>query len=64
MPDQKPPEPRPASWLTGLIVVLAVVVAYVGFARVSIFWTTAISTVIVVGLVIFLWREGSRKQGR
>ena len=52
------------SWLAGVIVMVAVGVAYVGFARVSVGWTLFISSLVVIGLVAFLWRVGARKQGR
>lgn len=56
---------RPASggsWLAGLLVMVAVAVSYIGFARVSVEWTLVISTLVLVGLVFFLWRAGVRKE--
>lgn len=50
------------SWLAGLLVMVAVAVSYIGFARVSVEWTLVISTLILVGLVVFLWRAGVRKE--
>lgn len=60
--DHQPESAR--SWLTGLVVIVAIIVSYIGFASVSVEWTLAISTVIFVGLIIFLWRAGVRKQRR
>jgi Flp pilus assembly protein protease CpaA len=59
----KPPtkEPSGSNWMSGLIVMIAVAVAYVGFARVSVAWTLAIATVVVICLVLFLWRAGARE---
>jgi hypothetical protein len=51
-------------WLSGLIVVVATIVAFIGFARVSIGWTLAISTIILIGLIAFLWSAGGGKQRR
>lgn len=42
-------------WWYGLVVINATTVSYVGFAHVSVKWTLAISSVVLVGLVIFLW---------
>lgn len=58
--DQQPESAR--SWLTGLVVIVAVIVSYVGFASISIEWTLAVSSVIFVGLILFFWRVGVRKQ--
>lgn len=52
------------SWLSGLVVIIATIVAYVGFARVSVEWTLVISSVVLFGLVLFLWRAGVRKERR
>jgi hypothetical protein len=51
-------------WLSGLIVIVAVAVSFVGFARVSVGWTLAISSVVLIGLVLFLWSAGGGKQRR
>ena len=51
-------------WFSGLIVMVAVAVSFVGFARVSVGWTLAISSVVLIGLVLFLWSAGGGKQGR
>lgn len=64
MSEERPDRESGRSWLAGVIVVVAVAVAYVGFARVSVGWTLLASSLIVVGLVAFLWRAGARKQGR
>lgn len=58
--DQHPNSAR--SWLTGLFVVIAVVVSYIGFARVSVEWTLVIASTIFFGLILFLWRAGVRKE--
>lgn len=58
--DQQPETAR--SWLTGLVVVVAVIVSYIGFASISIEWTLIISSTIFVCLILFLWRAGVRKQ--
>jgi hypothetical protein len=62
MSHHHPNAPSPSSWLTGLIVILAVIVSYMGFARVSVEWTLGIASVIFVGLIVFLWRAGVRKE--
>ena len=56
------PRETTRQWLSGVAVMVATVVSFIGFARVSIGWTLALSTIIVVGLVIFLWAAGVRKQ--
>ena len=50
------------SWLTGLAVVIAVIVSYIGFASVSVEWTLVIASAVFLGLILFLWRTGVRKQ--
>lgn len=62
MVDSPPPSQTGRQWLTGLIVIVAVVVSYVGFARVSVEWTLAVSSAVLAGLVLFLWRAGVRKE--
>lgn len=49
-------------WLTGLVVIVATIVSFIGFARVSVGWTLAISTIVLIALVIFLWSAGGTKQ--
>ena len=49
-------------WITGLVVIVAVIVSYIGFARVSVEWTLGIAICVFIGLVLFLWRAGIRKQ--
>lgn len=51
------------AWLSGLAVVIAVIVSFIGFARVSVGWTLVVSTVIFFGLVAFLWAAGGGKKG-
>lgn len=62
MIDSPPPRENARQWLTGLVVIVAVVISYVGFARVSVEWTLIISSAVLVGLVLFLWRAGVRKE--
>lgn len=49
-------------WIAGLIVIVATVVSFVGFARISVGWTLAISTLVLIGLVVFLWAAGGGKK--
>ena len=62
MEQQSSNAPKGHGWISGLIVMVAVAVAYVGFARVSVGWTLLIASGILIGLVLFLWRAGVRKQ--
>jgi len=62
MSNDRKPTASAGSWLAGVIVMVAVVVAYMGFARVSVIWTLVISTLVLVGLVAFLWRAGASKE--
>lgn len=62
MIDSPPPPESARQWLTGLVVVVAVIVSFLGFARISVEWTLVISSVIFVGLIVFLWRAGIRKE--
>lgn len=50
------------SWLTGLIVIVAVIVSYIGFASVSVEWTLVIASIVFLALILFLWRTGVRKE--
>lgn len=49
-------------WIAGLVVVVATIVSFIGFARVSVGWTLAISTLVLIGLVVFLWAAGGGKE--
>lgn len=49
-------------WWTGIIVIVATIISYVGFARLSVGWTLTIASVIFVGLVAFLWSVGRKKR--
>lgn len=49
-------------WLSGLVVIVATVVAFVGFAFASLKWTLIVSSVVLAFLVVFLWSVGFRKQ--
>ena len=51
-------------WLTGVIVIVAVIVSFVGFARVSVAWTLTIASGVLVFLVLFLWNIGRKKRAR
>ena len=62
MSSQEKPTETGRQWLPGLVVVVATIVSYVGFARVSVEWTLAISTAVLIGLVVFLWSVGHAKQ--
>ena len=57
-----PPRESGRQWVTGLVVIVAVIVSFIGFAHISVIWTLVISSVIFVALVIFLWRAGVRKE--
>lgn len=65
--DSEAMEPRRSdanrAWLSGLAVMIAAAVAYAGFATVSVKWTIIVSTMILVGLVTFLWWAGGGKHG-
>lgn len=60
-PNDRPRESF-RDWAMGMIAVVATIVSFVGFARVSVGWTIVISTAVLVGLVVFLWRAGIKKQ--
>lgn len=50
------------TWVSGLVVMVAIAVSFIGFARLSIGWTLAVSTVVLIGLVVFLWAVGGGKE--
>ena len=50
VPINKPVESS-RNWVSGLVVMVAIAVSFVGFARLSVGWTLAISTVVLIGLV-------------
>jgi len=56
------PQETPGQWLAGVIVMVATAVSFVGFARVSLGWTLVISTAVLIGLILFLWSAGLKKQ--
>lgn len=64
MTNEQPRKDVSRSWMAGLIVMVAVAVSYVGFARVSVTWTLVVATLILVALFTFLWVAGVRKQRR
>ena len=60
-----PPPPEQVAardWLSGMFVIVATIVAFVGFAHLSFVWTLVVSTVVLFGLLYFLWSVGVRKQ--
>lgn len=59
--DKSSPETT-RQWLTGIAVIVAVIVSYIGFATISVGWTLAISSAILVGLVVFLGSVGRKKR--
>lgn len=59
-PRTKPESTR--QWVTGLVVIAATIISFVGFARVSLNWTLAISSIVLVALVLFLWHAGGGKE--
>ncbi|MDR7155358.1 hypothetical protein J2W40_002185 [Sphingobium xenophagum] len=63
MQPNEDPSGTTRAWLSGLAVVIAVVVSFIGFSRVSIGWTLVVSTAIFLGLITFLWVAGGGKKG-
>lgn len=59
-----PPRESHRQWLTGLVVTVAIVVSFIGFAHLSVRWTLLVSTVIFVALVAFLWAAGRSRRER
>lgn len=59
--DRRPSEPL-RDWITGLVVIAATIASFIGFARLSVGWTLAISSVLLVGLVTFFFIVGERKR--
>lgn len=57
-----PSRDDPRQWLSALIVTVAIIVSFIGFAHVSVKWTLAISTAIFVSLIVFLWAVGGGKK--
>lgn len=62
MSQSERPSDTARHWWTGIIVVVATVISYVGFARVSVGWTLVIASLVFVGLVVFLWSVGRKKR--
>lgn len=56
------PREHARQWWMGVIVTVSIVVSFIGFSRVSVGWTIAISTVVLVGLLVFLWAAGGGKK--
>jgi cell division protein FtsW (lipid II flippase) len=59
---QRPPPETPRELISTFVVIVATVVAFVGFARVSLGWTLAISTLVLIALLYFLYSVGIRKE--
>lgn len=57
-----PPPEHARQWWMGVIVTVLIVVSFIGFSRVSVGWTLAVSTVVLVGLLVFLWAVGGGKE--
>ncbi len=49
-------------WVAGLIVTVATIVAFVGFAFASLKWTLIVSSLVLAFLILFLWSVGFRKE--
>ncbi len=62
MIDSPPPLESTRQWLAGLVVVVATIVAFVGFAFASLKWTLIVSSATLAFLIAFLWLVGFRKQ--
>jgi hypothetical protein len=61
--DSKIDRQKPSrEWFSTLVVIVATVVSFVGFARISLGWTLVISTLVLAGLLYFLWSVGVRKE--
>jgi hypothetical protein len=56
-----PQRERSRPWFSGLVVVVATIVSFIGFARVSVGWTLLISSIIFVALAVFLWWAGGQE---
>jgi hypothetical protein len=57
-----PPQESLRQWLSGVVVVVAIVVSFIGFAHISVGWTLLISTLIFCALIAFLWAVGGGKK--
>ncbi len=62
MSDRKKAKVSARSWIEGMIVIVAIIVSYIGFASISIKWTLVVSSLIFIFLILFLWRTGVRKK--
>lgn len=49
-------------WLTGVAVIVATIVSVIGFARLSLGWTLAVSLASLTILLLLFWRTGQRKR--
>jgi len=50
------------NWLSGVVVIVATIVAFIGFAHASFGWTVVVSSIVLVGLIAFLWKAGGGKE--
>ncbi len=57
---------RPAEttrqWVTGLVVIVATIGCFFGFAHISFGWTVGISLTLLISLLVFFWTVGERKR--
>lgn len=51
-------------FVTGLVVIAATIIAFFGFAKLSLGWTLGVSIAALVGLLAFFWWAGQRKRRR
>ena len=56
------PNPPPPSPPIVLLVNLLVLISFIVSAQISLRWTLAVSIVLLLGLVCFLWNAGARKK--
>lgn len=64
MPQNESRRESTRQWLTGLVVIVATIVSFFGFARLSFAWTLGVSLTTLVGLLAFFWWTGQRKRRR
>jgi uncharacterized membrane protein len=62
MSPRNGPSETTRQWLTGLVVIVATVVAFIGFASASLWWTIAIASFVWAALIVFLYCAGVRKE--
>lgn len=49
-------------WVAGIVVSVATVISFVGFAFASLKWTLIVASIALTFLLFFLWSVGFRKQ--